>query len=760
MEYYVDTDPGLGSRIDVPLTAAPNQDFTFNVPTSTLSEGFHVLTILAQDVNLAWSHYESKVFYVNQSSSLVQNDIVKIEYFIDSDPGRGLGVDVPVTAASALDFLENIPTASLSEGFHLVTIRAQDSNDQWGLSESQVFYVNKSSTLTQNDITKIEYFIDSDPGQGLGVDVPITAASTLDFLENVPTTSLSEGFHLMTVRAQDMNNQWGLSESKVFYVNQSSTLVQNDINKIEYYLDTDPGFGAGVDVPITSSTDLDFLENIPTASLTEGFHLMVVRAQDQNGQWSLSERKPFFVDRTRQIVLYEYALDTDPGVGLATSQTISPQDEIDFVFDIPTVAETLGPHNLIVRVKDENEFWSKTETLPFTVCNGGLADFMVGTLSCTGTSVSFTDISTLTQPGDVYSWDFDGDGLEDDNTAGDTGFTYMIPGTYSVSLTVDRLGCASTKTKIVTVLSPEIGLFSGLDNSGLAIANMQATAVNVGSGVRGNDIIQTIAIENTGPCSLTVSNIDSDNPAYSISSTIVSIAAGATETFTATLSSIDIGVFDATITIDSDDVDESLFTFPISGAIVNQLPEFTYNFYLDENSDVGKRVGTIVATDLEMDPVSYSIISGNTDNAFSVGSATGDINVITSEALDFETTPIFSLLVEANDGNGGVSIVTVAINLIDIADENPLGIGGLNEKLKIYPNPVHRTLFVGLAGDSSRELDVKLFSVGGIQVVIKSRIKSLANGFLELDLENLAPGIYLLKIQNQEELVTKSILIK
>lgn len=192
----------------------------------------------------------------------------------------------------------------------------------------------------------------------------------------------------------------------------------------------------------------------------------------------------------------------------------------------------------------------------------------------------------------------------------------------------------------------------------------------------------------------------------------------------------------------------------------NQLPELSFVFYLSENSDVGKRIGTIVATDLEMDPVSYSILSGNTSNAFSVGASSGDIDVNSTEALDFETTPIFNLIVEASDGNGGVATVTVSINLIDIADENPLGVAELSERLTIYPNPVHETLFVGLVGESSNELDIQLFTVSGSQVMIQSQIKFSKNGLLELDLKNLAPGIYLLKIQNQEELVTKNILVR
>ena len=647
IEYFVDADPGQGGGTDVPITAGATLSILENAPTSALSEGFHLLTVRAQDANGQWSLAESKIFFVNQSVTLEQNDISKIEYFIDADPGHGAGVDVPISAAMSLDFLENIPTASLSEGFHLLTIRAQDENGQWSLSESKVFFVNQSSTLLQNDISKIEYFIDADPGHGAGVDVPISAAISLDILENVPTASLSEGFHLLTIRAQDENGQWSLSESKVFFVNQSVTIEQNEISKIEYFIDTDPGHGAGVDVPVTAAMSLDFLENVSTASLNEGFHLLTIRAQDSNGQWSLSENKSFFVDRARQIIAYEYALDTDPGAGLATVQAIAPQDAIDVTFNIPTGSEDLGPHNLILRVQDENEFWSKTEVVPFTLCDGAVSDFSVTTTACVGDPVNFTDLSTMTQAGDVYSWDFDGDGLEDDNTSGDVSFSYLSTGTYSVTMTVDRLGCISSVTKTITIT--------------------------------------------------------------------------------------DVGC--------------------------NGVPVISYIFYLNENSPNGQLVGAVTAIDPEGDPLIYSIISGNINNAFTIDGSSGNITVNSSEELDFETTPVFNLVVEANDGQGGVSMVSITINLNDI-DEDVLGIDGPDNQIMVYPNPAQEVLFIELNKNIIGDLDIQLYSLSGSLVLEEIGTRAGANQTMVLDISKAKSGIYILKIRSKFETVTRNILIR
>ena len=53
-------------------------------------------------------------------------DIVNAEYFIDTDPGTGLGINIPVTPASNIDnlvFLVDMTT--FTAGNHLLFLRAK-----------------------------------------------------------------------------------------------------------------------------------------------------------------------------------------------------------------------------------------------------------------------------------------------------------------------------------------------------------------------------------------------------------------------------------------------------------------------------------------------------------------------------------------------------------------------------------------------------------------------------------------------------------
>ncbi|MBI1310969.1 tandem-95 repeat protein [bacterium] len=88
-----------------------------------------------------------------------------------------------------------------------------------------------------------------------------------------------------------------------------------------------------------------------------------------------------------------------------------------------------------------------------------------------------------------------------------------------------------------------------------------------------------------------------------------------------------------------------------------------------ENSGSGTLVGTVSVSDPNMDNVSLAIIAGNTSSAFAIDNS-GNITVNNPAALDFETSPTFTLTVRATDdaATPGSSEATVTINLSDQAE--------------------------------------------------------------------------------------------
>ncbi|HEX2645382.1 MAG TPA: cadherin repeat domain-containing protein, partial [Thermoanaerobaculia bacterium] len=92
-------------------------------------------------------------------------------------------------------------------------------------------------------------------------------------------------------------------------------------------------------------------------------------------------------------------------------------------------------------------------------------------------------------------------------------------------------------------------------------------------------------------------------------------------------------------------------------------------FSIPENSANGTVVGTVVATDPDAGQIlAYSITGGNAGLAFAIDATTGVITVVNSAALNFETTPTFTLTVTATDNGtpAASGTGTITINLTDV----------------------------------------------------------------------------------------------
>lgn len=85
-------------------------------------------------------------------------------------------------------------------------------------------------------------------------------------------------------------------------------------------------------------------------------------------------------------------------------------------------------------------------------------------------------------------------------------------------------------------------------------------------------------------------------------------------------------------------------------------------FQVNEHSEAGTVVGTIVAYDLdEGQKLSFSILEGNEDQGFALDEATGEMVVNQPDVLDFETHPEFQLKVSVCDNHSEEPRETIAV---------------------------------------------------------------------------------------------------
>jgi|GEM_PF-1730770 len=298
-EYFIDTDPGIGLSAnsiavsDTSDTAAVN--LSFNVPLTSLGSGFHILNIRVMNKNRIWSIAESRsLFIYNNVNTTNIPGLVSYEYFIDIDSGIGKGTKGTLADTANAAFSVNL--TGISPGIHILGIRIANSNNQWSLNETRSFYVYKTVIpIKTSKITSAEYFFDSDPGMGKGKPISAFAAKdSVSFSFNAPLDTLLPGFHFLFVRVKDSAGIWSMQETRNFYVQKLNKLSHSSpLVYMEYFIDTDPGNGKGISVPVSKGDSVTAKIAMDVSLLPLGNHTMTIRAKDSAGIWSIAETKLF-----------------------------------------------------------------------------------------------------------------------------------------------------------------------------------------------------------------------------------------------------------------------------------------------------------------------------------------------------------------------------------------------------------------------------------------------------------------------------------
>ena len=282
VEYFWDTDPGLGNGIS--LGAGTNISST--IPLTGLTLGVHSLYARAKQPE-GWGLYTKRNVYVVQGTHSIPK-LAVIEYFWDTDPGFGNGTQLAInTQTGVIESNFAIPLNNLTLGVHSLFVRAKDEFERWSLyTKRNVMLVPGSGSIP--NITGIEYFWDTDPGFGNGT--PLSVSGQTGVVDNnyvLDITNMPNGVHSLFIRVKDEFGRWSLYTKRNVYMVQGNGTLPN-ITEIEYFFDTDPGFGAATSLPIAVVNDtINANYILPLTNLIQGDHELHIRAKDNFGKWSL-----------------------------------------------------------------------------------------------------------------------------------------------------------------------------------------------------------------------------------------------------------------------------------------------------------------------------------------------------------------------------------------------------------------------------------------------------------------------------------------
>ena len=221
--------------------------------------------------------------------------IVQMEYFFDSDPGGGNGHPLPVTMDSSVDVMHTILVDTLSPGHHVLYVRARDSLDGWGFARDRTFIVGNNNTEEKYPITHVEYFFDTDPGEGGGTPLALNDSMYVDLDTVHNLNGFVASLHRVYVRAKNTIGGWSQLTSRPFlFDNRNIEFAEYKVDSLPTYADWTDGNPFTPDLDVTTGIDI-----VGIHDLGDGQYAIKARVRRKLSWWS-----EVFIDSIPARILY------------------------------------------------------------------------------------------------------------------------------------------------------------------------------------------------------------------------------------------------------------------------------------------------------------------------------------------------------------------------------------------------------------------------------------------------------------------------
>lgn len=292
LEYFIDIDPGYGQGTNVAFSANETIDLSFIANLQSVENGLHTIFVRTKDNLDNWSIVQAKSFVRLAGIGASIPQILRAEYFIDTDPGFGQGIAINFLPLPELELDFEVDLSNIETGLHQLFVRIQDHTGAWSTVHYENFIRLTGAGQETSEIIYAEYFIDTDPGFGNANSLAITNGKTVNLTTDIDLQAIATGLHRFSLRVQDNQGAWSTLLSDIFIRLEGIGGV-TEITELEYFIDTDPGLGNGIKIPFTAATLENLTISLDVSSLADDLHYYCVRAKDNAGKWAILQCKEF-----------------------------------------------------------------------------------------------------------------------------------------------------------------------------------------------------------------------------------------------------------------------------------------------------------------------------------------------------------------------------------------------------------------------------------------------------------------------------------
>ena len=208
------------------------------------------------------------------------------------------------------------------------------------------------------DLVKAEYFFDSDPGYGNGIQLKFASTTNINLSANIYTGLLDPGYHTFYYRFKDNKNGWGTTFNRAIFVSDA----KEELAEAEYFFDEDPGFGNGIKLKFEDADNVNLSANIYTGLLKPGFHNFYYRFKSER-KWGNTFYQPVF--KTESTVIYKIVYSYDEQNTLYELTLIPGSKEVEEDFFFQTEHLESGEHTLHLCAVNNNGMISDTLHIDF-----------------------------------------------------------------------------------------------------------------------------------------------------------------------------------------------------------------------------------------------------------------------------------------------------------------------------------------------------------------------------------------------------------
>ncbi|MCA9034040.1 MAG: DUF2341 domain-containing protein, partial [Planctomycetaceae bacterium] len=513
--------------------------------------------------------------------------------------------------------------------------------------------VGTLSTTDPDPSDSHTYSVDDTRFEVVGGQLKLKAGQGLDF-ETEPSV-------LLSITSTDPG---GLQISRNFTITVDDTNDNAPVITPGQLFAISESASNGAIVGTVTATDSDASTTFSNWTIVGGNSDGVFTVNSSTGQITIADRTNLDFEATTSYLL---TLTVSDGISTSASQSV------------------------IVNVTNANDNLPVvTPGQTFTISESAIVGQTIGFVSATdadGTATFSNWMITGGDPDGIFALNASTGKLE---VADPSRLDYEVTTSFSLLITVSD-GTNTSAAQSVTVNVTDVNDVAPVIDSGQSFSVSEVTSAGASVGfvtASDPDSSTLMAWAITGGNSGNAFAIDASTGEISVNDP------AAFDYETNTSFSLLITVSDGTNTSAAQDVTVSLLNANDNAPVI-----YAATFNVNEAAGSGTLVGIGTASDAD-GPTTYTnwqIVSGNTSAVFDMNSSTGAITVNNSTALDFETTPAYTLVITVSDGVNTSLQQSITVNVSN-ANEAPTAVAGPDQTISEGQS-------VSLSGVASSDVD-------------------------------------------------------